>query len=104
MENENRTLDPNLSLKETVAKENESTSVESAVEETPVTKGNDTLKSLISGSNPEPKTEEKTEEEEELSPLDKMMQERNQGGKGFVTEEEDPEAEAALSKNQFAMF
>ena len=96
MENENRTLDPNLSLKETVTKENESTSVESAVEEAPVAKGNDTLKSLISGSNPEPKTEEKTEEEEELSPLDEMIQERNQGGKGFVTEEEDPEAEAAL--------
>mgnify|MGYP003521080593 CR=1 FL=1 len=90
MENEKRTImDPGLSLNETLQKDNSEReknasgpSNEEYVNEHP------SLKSLIQSSqNSEP-------EEEEESPLDKMIRERNEGNGGFVAEEEDPESES----------
>ena len=98
MENENgrskdhALVDPTLSLKDTVEKENGTISGETAEEKDTNVESNATLKSLISNSDV---STEKTEEEE-LSPLDKMIKQRNQGYSGLVTEEEDPEAEGAL--------
>ena len=98
MENENGRskdhvlVDPTLSLKDTVEKENGTISGETAEEKDTNVESNATLKSLISNSDV---STEKTEEEE-LSPLDKMIKQRNQGYSGLVTEEEDSEAEGAL--------